>query len=332
MKKSSQRAQCPLPSYMLREFGDGLVANHRLSELSLFSDQGLVDLIERHDDDDRLVTTMGARPEHPSEYQTGCWEDTPDCLELMRTGRLELTLRGLPKHAATRRVAERLVQEYMDQFPDDRAADWDARLTVASPESLTYFTYSTDHTLWLQVRGKRTIWVYPSEPPFYSERAIEDISLGERVDSLYYEPAFDEFARCLEVEPGQFVSLPPRTPFRTVCGSKLNVAMTVAIATSRSRRADRNTVVRGWMRRKLPIDIDRGIGSVVTRAVATASRLFKTPAGHRQPRDRQTDVSFRVDADAPNGVGPMHRSTPVPLPAVPVTLHTNPTPVSAMET
>ena len=82
-----------------------VVANHRLHETDLFTDDGLIDLIDAHPGEDFSINTMGVNP-GVFDWREGDRNevDAATLLDLVRTGQLWINCRRVlqhhPKHAA----------------------------------------------------------------------------------------------------------------------------------------------------------------------------------------------------------------------------------------
>lgn len=307
-----------------------VTSRHRLGETPWFSDEGIVDLIDRHPRGELVVATMGNEPSHPSEYRVGDvgGHGGAELLPLIRAGRLTLTLRHLGRHQSRiRPLLERLFGELSESLSDPRLVGGCGHLAISSPSALTYYEFETRHRVLFHLRGHQRVWVYPDGAPFRCDRTVEQMVAGDRVDTIYYEPDFDARAQALTLEPGQFLALPQYTPMRSVNESDLNIVLSTDFATRSSRRRNRIANARGVLRRRVPVNLVGTLGSVAASALAFVP-WAKT--GDDQARHRVINKSFRMDGQADDCIELNESVGTVPAPIV-ATLHNTTATAVAME-
>jgi hypothetical protein len=87
-------------------------------------------------------------------------------------------------------------------------------ILVSSPDiPVFYHCDLAGQTLW-QVRGQKTVYVYPNREPYLPQPSLEKIVLNEAHEiSLPYEPAWDAAAEVFTIDPGDMLHWPLNTAF-----------------------------------------------------------------------------------------------------------------------
>ncbi len=287
---------------------------HRLGELPFFTDEALSSAIDRHPRSSLSVATMGDNPAHPNQWRCGAVGryGGAELLQLIRRGRLHLCLAQGP--VETQRVIDRLAAEMVECQPGLRILATGGQLNIASPSASQYYHYDTLPTVLWQIRGTRRVFVYPQSEPWVNEKTIEELAAGRRIDTIYYEPAFDQQACQLTIEPGQAIALPAQTPYRIENISGLSVALATRYCSPKDNRRNRIHRANRILRRLLPCRLDaqrlRGAGAACKLALASLLDLKTSASKHGRlvasggvGSHRSTEPTFVVDAGAENCVG-----------------------------
>ncbi len=301
---------------------DVFMTTHRLGEVSLFSDDLIADLIDRHPHSAMTLSTMGDCVAHSSEWQAGQLGDHSGAqlLAMIRRGRLHLTIRNLGQHQPSiAAVIDRLCQEVVECDPGLRIIGSEGHLLISSPSAFQYYHSDMSPGMRWQIRGSSRVWTYPQGDPYLPEGTIEQIVSGQRVDTLYYEPAFDDQAQLFDVPPGQMLTLPQYTPHRTANLDGLNITLKIEYRTPEVIRRNRIHVANRLLRRYLPFHFDShhatGIGAVMKQVLANlagSGRHPDLPPGVRDAHRLDGQQTFRVEANAINCILPLGRSVPQP--------------------
>lgn len=300
------------PSYLIRwdhsrdqRLGRDVVqTTHRLAELPIFSDEGLATLLDEFPRDAIEASTTGNNPAHPSQLRIGQLGDHSgaELVNMLRRGRLRLRLHRIDEHhAALRQIVHRLCHE-ISECQGLSTLHYEGDLEICSPQTLVYYHCDLDPNIFWQVRGCRSIWVYPAREPYLLTRAIERMLAGERGNHLYYEPAFDDSAHREVQTSGDAIALPQQTPYRVVNDQHLSVTLTTSYVTAESRRKNETLLANHALQRYLPSALQSDGGYGVRAAV---KRAISRIAGAER-RDQRCEVkppSFQVDPHAPNCVG-----------------------------
>jgi hypothetical protein len=282
---------------------DIVSTNHRLSELSIFSDQGLASTIDRYPRDAMTVTTMGDNPAHSSELQYGSFNDHDGrtWIDMIRRGRLCLRLSNVVQNSdALGEIVQRLCGEMNECQPGLHTDSHEGDLWISSPYAIHYFGIDHGPTVLWQIRGHRRVSHYPPGEPFVSARTLEQVVANRQTRPLYFEPAFDDQAVVSEQKPGDVLGLPLHTPHRIETSGTLSLTLTTKYQTRQTHR--RIAVLRANERlnRWLP---NQNRSESLTGIQSFAKRIFSRTFGD-QPT-ATPEPSFRVDCNASQCVGPI---------------------------
>lgn len=214
---------------------------HRLHERLMFTDAGLIDILDRYPRERLAVYAMGDDPTDASSWRRGVAGDLTgaELLRAVGAGRLCLTLRALDRHSgAYAALAEEIFADKARFAPHVRTSGRELTLTISSPGAQTFYQADLAATSMFQLRGRRSLWVYPAEAPYVTEDHLERRTLGQAGRMLAYDPVFDQAARHMILQPGAMAAWPQAAPFRAV-NYDLNVTLTAEFMTPAARmRAD----------------------------------------------------------------------------------------------
>lgn len=207
---------------------------HRLQERLMFHDGSLVDTLRRYPRERLGVYTMGDDPTDSASWRRGLAGDLSpsELLDAARQGRIQLILPAVnaldPAYAA---LAAEIFADKARFAPGVRTSNRDLSLVIAAAGTQTF--YQTDLSVmssW-QVRGARTVWIYPAEPPCLREEDLERLVMGEAGRHLPYEPDWDRAATRFELKPGMMATWPQGAPHRTLVQGELSVSLSVEFMT-----------------------------------------------------------------------------------------------------
>ncbi len=305
------------------------VASHRLTELEQFSDAGLVQTLDAHPRDQLGVFTMGSDPVRRNQWQAGDAGrlSGKTLLETVRRGRLLLNLRHIAQHHEVYRVAvDTLYNELESLCIDQSLIEPSADLWISSPAAMTYYEVDRLLTMLWQVRGTKQVWAYPLAAGILSNRTLESVLYSGSADGLEYYPELDRYAREVDLAPGQMMTWPHHTPYRSVNRGGLNVTLVTHHATRGAIRRNRiclaNRSLRRVLGRHFPSTRLDGIGAAVKDlAIRAADRL--PGAAPKPPQRVACPITFCVDPTAPNAIRalgtPPAAARPIVAPAMDVT-------------
>ena len=279
---------------------------HRLAESPLFSDEALAALIENTPREAYHVNYSQRTPGNPPRRREGEIRDLSgrDVLEVVRDGNIWINLTAPASvEPAYGRLLEEIYAEFEALAPGFKSYKRKLTILISSPNvSVKYHADVPGQSLW-QVRGEKTLYVYPAAKPFISQPALEKLILGQlRETDMPYEPWFDDYAEVHQLKPGTMLHWPLNGPHRVVNGPMLNVSFTTEHWTDELRRHYAvnyaNGVIRGATRARSLSQQTTGLSYYAKLALAAGVKF--TPLNPQKRKEYRVD--FRVDPAAPEGV------------------------------
>ena len=284
-----------------------LVANHRLLDSGLFSDEGLAKILDRHPDSALTLSTMG-EDSCTFEWRDGDRNGVPgdQLLETVKQGHLWINCRQVLQHQPE---LAQLVNDVYDELESGnrrfRAEDRSANLLISSPSAIVHYHVDMPVNMLWHLRGRKRVWVYPHfDNRFAPLSVIEKVCSGEWSEDVPYDGVWDKYALVYDAEPGQLITWPQLTPHRVTNLEGLNVSLSTEHKNPRARRRLNVHQANHFLRNKLghaPRDASvegwrAHAKQALARAVRYASKLTK------QEREQfEYPKSFILDPDAPRG-------------------------------
>ncbi len=189
----------------------------------------------------------------------------------------------------------------------------DVGLLISSPRAQVFYHLDVlPVTLW-QLRGRKTMWVYPVEAPYVSDEQLERIVLRETAEQFAYAPDWDLAAETQVMEPGVMVSWRQNAPHRLVNDDCLNVSLSIEHQTPAALMRANVIYANGLMRRRLGASPRLSDGftpvNLAKFGLARAAKAVKL----QKPARRVLEPSFRLDPAKPGragGLGRLRRRRP----------------------
>ena len=227
---------------------------HCLHNRPMFNDEGLAAVLDRYPREKLGIFTMGDDPVDWRTWRRGTAEclSGDQLLDGAKTGRIWLNLRAvndhLPEYAA---LSKEIFGDLEGHVPGLKTFKQDVGLLISSPRAHVFYHLDVPPvTLW-QLRGRKTMWVYPRQAPFVTDQQLEKIVLKEAAEQFAYEPSWDEAAALHVLEPGAMVSWPQNAPHRIVNDDMLNVSLSIEYMTPQALMRANVIYANGLMRKRL---------------------------------------------------------------------------------
>ena len=225
---------------------------HRLIETGFFTDESLAEIIDRYPVESYSLISMGAFSRE-RKWRIGRVEGLSgaELIEVIRDNPLWLNLRSI--HKVDSRFA-RLFDTFLDELNKDvpglGAYASNMGVLISGPNTrVDYHADLPGQSLW-QVRGEKTVYVYPSAPPYISEQQLEDITF-DRIEKIDYNSIYDNDATVLPLAPGDMLHWPLNAPHRVDNGPMMNVSMTTEYMTEQIKRLTQMNLANAILRRRL---------------------------------------------------------------------------------
>jgi hypothetical protein len=234
-----------------------MLFEHGLASSSLFTDEALTRLLDRHPREHVHALTMGSDPEHPEEAQPVAIDDVSgkDLLLAVRNGRLWLNVKRVDEfHQEIRDLVCELYACLASQASRMRVRGIMATLLISSPRALVYYHVDGAPSVLWHLRGRKRVWVYPAEVGrFISHRDLEAIYAGEVEEWVRYSKEFDAAAKIFDLEPGFAAAWEQNAPHRVTNHDDFNVSLSTEHFTDASRRRARRYRANHFLRRTLRV-------------------------------------------------------------------------------
>lgn len=284
-----------------------ITAHHNLHERPMFSDEGLAELLDRYPREAFNLYTMDNSREAGAEtFRKGVPGNLSGekILEAVKAGRLWINLRNanahLPEYSD---LCGEMFGELEANTPGLKTIKRDVGVLISSPNARVFYHLDIPLvTLW-QIKGEKTMYVYPTGAPYARDEQIEAIVLRESEEEIDYDPAFDADAEIVKMTPGLVANWPQTAPHRIDNGDCLNVSLSCEFMTPAALIHANALYANGVLRRrhgKSPlIANDGGAKKLGKAALARGFKLFNS----RKAFERKVAPSFVIDPSAPNSVG-----------------------------
>ena len=226
---------------------------HGLHERPMFSDEGLIEVLDRYPREKLGVFTMGDDPVEWRTWRRGTAAGLSGAqlMEAVNTGRIWLNLREVNSVMESYGDLAREIFGDIEAHTGTRTFRHDLGLLISSPNAQVFYHLdATPVTLW-QIRGQKKMWVYPRAAPFVTPEEIERIVLRETAEQFAYRPEWDTSAQVVDMVPGVMVSWPQNAPHRLVNGPMVNVSLSIEYLTPAALMRANLLYANGVMRRRL---------------------------------------------------------------------------------
>lgn len=271
---------------------------HKLGETGLFTDEALIDLLERHPSDMLDVCTMGAsdHPKYPNKFRTGDFRGVPaaDLLAAAKAGKVWINVRrAMNVHPDYKRVLDQMYSELSDHT-GNRAFNANGGILISSPVARVPYHFDKTETILWHVRGKKRIYLYPLTQKFIPDQAHESIVTNYLEDDIPYDSSFDAEATIIDIPENTALTWPLNSPHR-VDNQTFCVSVTTEYSTPQSGMKNAAMLTNATLRHHLGLNPSYEKDGNLTRQVKSVfGRVIrKTPL---VPDTTKTDfVTFKVD-------------------------------------
>ncbi len=216
---------------------------HRLMEHPLLQPDLLVELGKRLEKDGRVRT-------HSSDAKAGTPFNTAprlhpnrksaaDTLQQIRDAKAWMSLLNVQTDPLYRTLVDQVLDELKPHIdPTDPGlcyrGGW---IFITSPNTITPFHFDKEHNFILQVRGRKTLYVWDHRDTVAaSEEARNRFHAHHERDLLVWSDALRARARVFHLEPGQGAYMPSTSPHLVESGDEPSITMSFTYYTDATRR------------------------------------------------------------------------------------------------
>jgi len=275
---------------------------HTLHQSPLFSDDALASLISRYPKGAYgLINTAG-------QHERRLWREgdiggVPGAkvIEAIGKGRMWLNLRNAsgidPAYGA---LLEQMFAEFRSHLPGFDPIWSSMGILISSPGARVFYHADMPGQALGQIRGRKTVYVYPAASPYLTPQGLENIALSGHELSLEYKPEFDSAATVFEAEPGQMFHWPLNAPHRVDNHDMLNVSITLEFLTPAIKRHQVVTAANGILRQKLGVSgLSARTDSAAYWPKAVLQGVVRRAERYAKPAAKKRPPTFTLDLTAP---------------------------------
>ena len=274
---------------------------HRLAETGLFDDDRLAQVLDRYPAELFDINLFEFDADGQMRMQTGARGRLPgaEVLEGVKQGRVWLQLRGVETHYEELGEAIRTAfADIASQAPGFRPVQLTGQLIMSAPNAKVPFHADAPGVCLFHIRGRKRIWIYPSDETHMPQQGMEDIMLKQATEDLPYRREWDAGAKVFDLDPGMAATWPLHAPHRIENLGVFNVSLSVDYQTWDTRFTNGAHYASGLMRRwKLPVANMRRT-SRAGRAGLWAAHLALKRMNLVEDRIGGIERSFELDGGA----------------------------------
>ncbi len=294
------------PTSKVMKFGADLgVYQHTLHQNPMFSDSGLIQLLDAYPRERLEIYTLSADQKTVDKTRPGSAADLngAQLLDAVKKGRIWLELRGVNKLSADYQpIADKMFAELHQMHPGLTTFQHDLGVVISSPGLQVFYQVDMPMTALFQVRGEKMARVWDAGAPYIDEEHLERQALTGRAAQIDYNPIWSEDAQTVSLKPGMMATWAQNSPYRLVNSDALNVAVAVQFLTPGALLRTNVIYANAVLRKKFGLAQRLVAGAtplnLIKLGVARAARLMNW----FPPAPKARAIAFHVELAAPNAV------------------------------
>lgn len=294
-----------------------LAARHRLHQMDLFTDEALIDLLDRYPRQRLQAWTMGTDPLRREDWQAVDTTDVPgkDLLAAVKSGRLWYNILRLDLFDRRyREIIDQLYDEMAQASPGFTPVSTVGTLLLSSPNAMVYYHADGPPTTLFHIRGHKRMWIYPLEERFVSQHFLEEIFGSAMDEEVPYSPDFDNYAEVFDLGPGDLVWWPQNAPHRIENLDTLNVSLSTRYHTEASERRKLVYNANRFFRKKLGFQqLSVNEGGVASAVKCLGYRLCRRAGWDNATEGYRYQATVRVDPNSRLGYSQLDKPVTPPF-------------------
>lgn len=278
---------------------------HDLSSSGLFSDEALIELLDKHPSHMLDVCTMGdpKHPLYPNKFRTGDFRDAGGkvILEAAKAGQVWVNVRrAMNVHPEYKTLLDQMYGGIAERT-GNKAYNANGGILISSPVAKVPYHFDKTETILWHIRGEKTMYLYPLTPDFIPDYAYEAAVVNALQDDLPYKPDFDKSAAIIDLQPGTALTWPMNQPHR-VENKTFCVSVTTEYSTVASGRRNAAMIANATLRAKFGVKSSYWEASNSERYVKSILGRVIKKAGFAHNTEKPDFVTFKLDPSAPTFV------------------------------
>lgn len=286
-----------------------LTARHDNICAPMFQDEALADLLDRYPRESLGIYTFPRHGEGLVKAAHGRANDLSgaELIQAVKTQKIWLNLRSVNKTMPEYSDLSDSLFSDMETATGKRIFKRDIGILISSPNIHVHYHLDIPLVCLVQLRGTKTLYLYPAKAPFATDEQIEAVALKERDEEVHFEHRFEAEQTRIALSPGMAVTWPQNAPHRVQNDNCMNVSLSCEFMTAAALVRANAIYANGLIRRRLggqPRLPARSGPNMFTRAaLARAIKLF-----NRALAQSPTPITFEL---AKHSLSPVPCSEPL---------------------
>jgi hypothetical protein len=279
---------------------------HEMHKSAAFSMDDLARLIESYPRGQYSLVKTGARGSS-RVWREGEIGDLGgrEVIEAISRGGLWLNMRDVGAvDSRYRKLVDRMFEEAAAKVPGfEIPKAHQESILISSPDAQVYYHADLPGQNLIQIAGRKRVYVYPNTAPFIRPEHLEDIALFNVEVDLPYKEWYEDYAKVLDIGPGQMLGWPMNAPHRVENLDTFSVSMTISYTNDEIRRSEILNLANGMLRHRFGYTPkSRSLRGPSFFAKAVMQKLLRDGRWIKRERSIRRPIDFRLDRAQPGKI------------------------------
>lgn len=276
---------------------------HDLNGTGLFTDEALIDLLDRHPKDQLDVCTLVDDQVFQYKFRTGDVRDVDGAtlIAAVKAGSIWMNLRKAmnihPEYEAVLKQMYGEIAAHTGQKPFHARGG----ILISSPSARVPMHFDATETILWHVRGHKKIVFYPQTKEFLSDKDYEALMYRVTEDYLPYDESMEEAATVYDLHEGDMATWPLNRPHR-VDNMSYCVSVTTEYSTPESTIKNAAMYTNAVLRQKFGRSPNWSNATTLEKFIKAGAGTVLRKIGVLDTLKVEDMVSFVVDPSLPNYV------------------------------
>ena len=306
---SSDKVICDWTEDKASRFGRDIVQfRHGLHERPMFSDDALIEVLDRYPRERLGVFTMGHDLVDWKSWRRGDAGKMTgrQLMEAVQAGRIWLNLRETNRHLPEFADLCEEISLEKERHIGASLLKRDLGLLISSPNAMVFYHLDVPLSSLWHIRGDKKVWFYPRSEPFVSDAIIEKFVTKEAEGQFAFHPEWDQAAHMIEMQPGDMVTWQQNLPHRVENGPTVNVSLSMEFMTPRALTRANVLYANAKLRDRFGVrpKVQEELGPRMLAKLAFA-RAMKAADARRKIYRPILPATFALDPARPGALNPV---------------------------
>lgn len=273
---------------------------HNLLATGLFTDDALIELLNKHPKDQLDVCALDNHPVYEFKFRTGDVRDVDGktLIEAVKAGKIWMNLRkAMNLHPEYNAVLSQMYGE-IASFTGNKPFHARGGILISSPTAKVPLHFDATETILWHVRGHKKIYFYPQTQDFLPDEYYETLMYHVTEDYLPYDAAMEESAAVYDLYDGDMITWPLNRPHR-VQNMSYCVSVTTEYSTPESTVKNAAMYTNAVLRQKLGLSPSWQSASQPERYIKAGVGKVLRKIGVLDTLKSEDLVSFKIDKTMP---------------------------------